>query len=171
MTMVEQTIPAHGGAPGDLRVDLTNLSHLGTDELRQLWRRQLGKSAPLQLPKWLLARLLAYRLQTAEHGDLTRETIRMLIRIADELEQGKDASIAPVLEQRIKPGTVLVREHGGVMHRAMVLGEGYAWNGGTFPSLSAVAKVITGTTWNGYAFFRLKEGKRGTQQPRRRAQS
>jgi len=87
----------------------------------------------------------------------------MLTRIADELEQGKEASIAPVLEQRIKPGTVLIREHGGVMHRVTVLAEGYAWGGENYPSLSAVAKAITGTSWNGYAFFGLKESKRNGQ--------
>jgi hypothetical protein len=159
------------GCPGGLRVDLTRVSDLGLDELQQLWRRHLGKSAPMRLPKWLLVRLLAYRLQAAEHGDLPRETIRMLTRIADEQEQGKDASIAPVLEQRIKPGTVLVREHGGVMHRVTVLLAGYAWNGETYPSLSAVAKAITGTRWNGYAFFGLKERNKRKQELNGRAQS
>jgi hypothetical protein len=69
--------------PGDLRVDLARLSDLGLDELRQLWRRQLGKSAPARLPKWLLVRLAAYRLQVAGHGDLAHETVRMLVKIAD----------------------------------------------------------------------------------------
>ena len=46
------------------------------------------------------------------------------------------------------------------MHRVMVLREGYAWNEKTYPSLSGVAKAITGTSWNGYAFFGLKQGKR-----------
>ena len=54
-----------------------------------------------------------------------------------------------------------MREHGGSMHRVMVMGEVYAWNGKTYPSLSAVAKAITGTNWNGYAFFGLKGPKKG----------
>ena len=37
----------------------------------------------------------------------------------------------------------------------MVLEEGYAWGGKTFASLSAVAKAITGTNWNGQRFFGL----------------
>jgi hypothetical protein len=123
------------------------------------------------LPKWLLARLLAYRLQAVEYGDLPRETVRMLIKIADQLEQGKDPFIAPVVEERIKPGTILVREHGGVAHRVRVLAEGYAWNDRTYPSLSAVAKAITGTSWNGYVFFGLKERNKRKRELNGRAQS
>src|SRR5215813_7330738 len=117
---------------GQSPFDLTRLPELSLEDLRHLWRRELGKSAPERLPKWLLARLLAYRLQVLEDCDLSRETIRTLNEIADQLEQGKKASIAPVLEQRIKPGTVLVREHGGVLHRVMVLRDGYAWNGRSY---------------------------------------
>jgi hypothetical protein len=95
----------------------------------------------------------------------------MLSRIADELEQGRNVSIAPVLDQRIKPGTMLVREHGGVMHRVTVLAAGYAWNGETYPSLSRVAKAITGTSWSGYAFFGLKERNKRKQELNGRAQS
>ena len=141
------------------RFEFAELSKLDIDELARLWRHELGKSPPLQLPKGLLIRLLAYRIQAAEHGDLSRESVRMFSKIADDLEQGRDALVAPVLERRIKPGTMLVREHGGVMHRVMVLANGYAWNGNTFPSLSAAATAITGTNWNGYTFFGLNQKK------------
>ncbi len=142
-----------------LTVDLATLMLMTADELTQIWRRQFGKAAPLKLPKSLLARLLAYRLQAERYGDLQGETIRTLDRIADELEAGREAVITPVQNNRLMPGTVLVREHAGAMHRVMVLAEGYAWNGETYPSLSAVAKAITGTNWNGLAFFGLKEKK------------
>lgn len=140
-------------------VDLSSLPSMSVEQLAQIWRREFGRSAPARLPKSLLMRLLAYRLQAQEHGDLSRESIRMLDRIADELEQDRDRDevIGPVLDSRLKPGSVLVREHNGEMHRVMVLAEGYAWKGWTYPSLSAVARAITGTTWNGYAFFGLKE--------------
>ena len=59
------------------------------------------------------------------------------------------------MEQRLKPGVVIMREHNGVHQRVMVLDEGFAWNGKSFGSLSAVAKAITGTNWNGQRFFGL----------------
>ena len=65
--------------------------------------------------------------------------------------------------QRLKPGSVIVREHDGVDHRVMVLDEGYAWNGKTFGSLSSVARAITGTNWNGQRFFGLKEKRAGAE--------
>jgi hypothetical protein len=55
----------------------------------------------------------------------------------------------------LNPGSLLVREWKGRLERVMVLEEGFAWNGTTYPSLSMVAKAITGTSWNGHRFFGL----------------
>lgn len=52
------------------------------------------------------------------------------------------------------PGTLLRRMHKGVRHEVTVLDDGFAYDGETYGSLSTVAKVITGTTWNGFGFFR-----------------
>ena len=57
----------------------------------------------------------------------------------------------------LKPGTLLVREYKGEMHRVTVMAEGYAWRGQTYPTLSGVARAITGANWNGYVFFGLKK--------------
>ena len=65
---------------------------------------------------------------------------------------------------RLQPGSVLVREHGGVVHHVMVLVDGFAWNGQTYSSLSKVALAITGTTWNGRRFFGIDaRTPRGTE--------
>jgi hypothetical protein len=45
------------------------------------------------------------------------------------------------------------------MERVMVRGDGFAWNGTSYASLSAVAFAITGTKWNGYRFFGLRNGR------------
>ncbi|MFN7321876.1 MAG: DUF2924 domain-containing protein [Methylobacterium sp.] len=60
---------------------------------------------------------------------------------------------------RFKPGTVLMREHAGEMHKVTVLDVGYGWNGLTYRSLSEVARAITGTSWNGPRFFGLRDAK------------
>jgi len=65
---------------------------------------------------------------------------------------------APIgLGMNLKPGTLLVREYKDEMHRVTVMAEGYAWRGQTYPTLSAVARAITGANWNGYIFFGLKK--------------
>ena len=52
---------------------------------------------------------------------------------------------------------MMVREHEGVLHRVVVEQDGFAWNGATYESLSAVARAITGTNWNGPRFFGLRD--------------
>ena len=58
-------------------------------------------------------------------------------------------------------GTKLLREWDGIEHTVTVLKDGFDWQGRKFKSLSAVARAITGTRWNGYRFFGLRERKRG----------
>ena len=57
-------------------------------------------------------------------------------------------------------GTKLLREWDGVEHTVTVLTDGFDWQGRKYKSLSAVARAITGTRWNGYRFFGLRERKR-----------
>ena len=60
------------------------------------------------------------------------------------------------------PGSIIVKEHRGKTLMVRVLDAGFEYDGRRFDSLSAIAKDITGTKWNGFVFFGLaKEGKRG----------
>jgi hypothetical protein len=54
----------------------------------------------------------------------------------------------------------LVREWNGIEHTTIVLRDGYEFEGRKYKSLSAIARDITGTRWNGYRFFGLREGPR-----------
>jgi hypothetical protein len=143
--------------------ELQRLRELETYDLQVRWRRTFGRSAPHHLPRHLLLRILAYKLQADAFGDLDRETIRMLAQIARNAAKAKargdkeSKAVPPVEEVRgLKPGTLLVREHDGVLHRVAVQAEGFAWNGQSFRSLSEVARAITGTGWNGPRFFGLR---------------
>src|SRR6266536_470409 len=57
---------------------------------------------------------------------------------------------------RLQPESTLVREWGGARQRVVVLDRGFAWNGKTYRSLSAVAFAMTGTRWSGPRFFGLR---------------
>ena len=59
--------------------------------------------------------------------------------------------------RRIKPGSELIREWAGTVHRVVVVEGGYAYLGLTYRSLSEIARLITGTNWNGPRFFGLRE--------------
>ena len=139
-----------------LAATIDELQNLDRDALRTRWRTQFGRSAPQNLPKRLLFRLLAYRIQTEAYGDLRAETAQFLNTVG----RNKAVPLADVSQSNyggLKPGTVLVREHGGTNYRVAVTDGGFAWNGATYPSLSQVAKAITGTAWNGPRFFGLRE--------------
>jgi Protein of unknown function (DUF2924) len=135
--------------------DLSKLPDLSVSELDAFWRTYLGGTMPKQLPKFLQSRMLAYSLQVQQTGGLSKMTSRFLDQPAIDLKAGREPLLPYPAEQRLKPGIVIVREHNGVHQRVMVLDEGFAWNGKSFTSLSAVAKAITGTNWNGQRFFGL----------------
>ena len=144
----------------ELRMTIERILPMSTEQLSHAWRSNTGKTAPQNLPRSLSARLLAYRLQADQYGDLRKEAVRSLDGIADDLGSGRAINVTPPAERRLRPGVVLVREHQGVQHRVMVLEDGYAWRGKTFRSLSSAAKAITGTNWNGNTFFGLREKKK-----------
>ena len=139
-----------------LGAEIGGLRDLDLAILRRRWRVVFGKKAPEHLPRSLLVRVLAYRIQARALGDLDRETVRLLDRLAKE----KDAPATFPERATIKPGTLLVREWEGTLQRVMVLEEGFAWNGATYRSLSELARAITGTNWNGPRFFGLRDRKR-----------
>jgi hypothetical protein len=98
----------------------------------------------------------------AAFGDFDRTILRRLREPWDEaVESGSARPFAtrgPITRGGVglKSGALLVREWNGRLERVIVLDEGFAWDGGVYPSLSQVARAITGTNWNGHRFFGLK---------------
>jgi hypothetical protein len=109
------------------------------------------------LARRLLFRVLAYRLQADQLGDLDGESRRLLDSAESPEQAGQRAVELGRRTVELRPGTVLDREWNGRMHRVVVLADGFAWNGKTYPSLSNVAFAITGTRWNGPHFFGLRD--------------
>ncbi|XSG83595.1 MAG: DUF2924 domain-containing protein [Methyloligella sp. ZOD6] len=100
----------------------------------------------------MLIRAVAYGLQAEIYGGLDEKTKRLLRKAYEN--GGKVKTPKP----RLSPGTKLLREWHGEMHEVLVLEKGFAWHGKIHNSLSAIARAITGTRWNGRAFFGLKSG-------------
>jgi len=140
-----------------LKEAVANLATLDLAGLRLQWRNVFGGSAPNRLPKPLLARILAYRLQSDAFGDLP-DSVRRTLDGFGARDSGGEGRPRSTL-RRIKPGSILVREWDGRLHRVMALEEGFAWDGKTYRSLSKVARAITGGHWNGPRFFGLTGSK------------
>ena len=159
--------PANTTPEASLPLDASVLSIVASLEghdlngLRRQWRVHLGGEPPLHLQRWLLMRVLAYRLQADAYGGLDRSIQRTLCSNREQNAATQFDRRAPQTRDGVdlKAGALLVREWKGKLERVMILEDGFAWNGQTFRSLSQIAKAMTGTNWNGYRFFGLRQGK------------
>ena len=140
-----------------LDVEIACLRDLDIAGLRSRWHSVFGRRPPPHLPRHLLLRILAYRLQADRLGDLDDESRRLLDRSESPENAGQNAAHLIRRIADIRPGTTLGREWNGRMQRVAVLAEGFAWNGKTYRNLSQVAFAITGTRWNGPRFFGLRD--------------
>jgi hypothetical protein len=140
-----------------LDVEIARLRDLDNGELQVLWKNVFRRRPPPHLPRHLLFRVLAYRLQVDRLGDLDAESQRLLDTTGSPEDAGKRAVAIKRQTTHVRPGTMLAREWNGRMQRVAVLADGFAWNGKTYRSLSKVAQAITGTRWNGPKFFGLRD--------------
>ena len=142
---------------GSLNIEIARLRGLDVGELRARWHTVFRRRAPPHLPRHLLFRILAYRLQADRLGDLDADSRRLLNRIGSGSPDGTDRLVADLNRPRtqLRPGTLLTREWEGHLQQVMVLADGFSWNGQTYPSLSQVAFAMTGTRWSGPRFFGL----------------
>jgi hypothetical protein len=134
---------------------LAALKTTPTPELKARWRELFGKEPPPFNRKYIESRL-AYRLQELAYGGLKPETIKRLEALGEQLDGGNIVVRRTRVEDKPIAGTRLIREWQGVEHCVTVLQDGYEYSGRPYKSLSAVARAITGTRWNGWIFFGLK---------------
>jgi hypothetical protein len=156
-------ISPRGSELEQLDTEIARLRGLDADALRKRWQVVFGRRAPAHLPRHLLFRIIAYRIQADVLGDLDNETRRLLDH-SDSPEKAGQRAVAR-RESKLRPGTILGREWNGRMERVTVVSGGFSWNGKTYPSLSKIAFTITGTRWNGPKFFGLRDKPRKGASP------
>jgi hypothetical protein len=137
--------------------EIAHLRDLEVKGLRARWQTEFRRRAPPHLPRHLLFRILAYRLQADCLGDLDPDTRRLLDRSGSPVEVGRLAAYRNRRRTELRAGTLLVREWDGRLQRVIVLADGFAWNGKPYRSLSEVAFAMTATRWNGPRFFGLRD--------------
>jgi hypothetical protein len=126
-----------------------------TPDLKAMWR-QLFETEPPPYNRRFLESRLAYRIQELVYGGLKAETVKRLKAIAEDLDGGDPARRRRPAKDRPIAGTRLIREWQGIEHCVTVRDDGYEYQGRPYQSLSALARIITGTRWNGWVFFGLK---------------
>jgi hypothetical protein len=138
----------------DLKRTLDELGKSRIDDLRRTYSSLFSAPPPAAFGPDLLRRSIAQRLQENAYGKLNASTQRELDRVAALLARAPDGRIE--LPRRIKPGSILVRDWKGTSHRVTVLDQGFGYDDRIFESLSEIARLITGTRWNGPRFFGLR---------------
>lgn len=137
---------------------LAELKSAAAPELKKRWRQLFATEPPPYNRRFLESRL-AYRIQELAYGGLEPATIRRLDQLGEQLDGGKIAVRKRPANNRPIAGTRLIREWQGVEHTVTVLKDGYEWQGRPYKSVSAIARAITGTRWNGLVFFGLKSAR------------
>jgi Protein of unknown function (DUF2924) len=136
-------------------------------DLQERYAELFGEPARVKHREWLVKRI-AWRLQALAEGDLSERARRRAAELANDADlrllpprtRGSETPCLPAAtrssDPRLPPaGHVLVRCYRGQRLEVRVLSRGFEWDGVAYPSLSAVAKAITGSHCNGYLFFRL----------------
>jgi len=146
------------GEGSDIETRIIGLEALTTADLQIEWRRLYRAMPPTRLSRDLLIRGVTYRVQEQAHGGLSLSTKRRLRSLSDGADQPGGSAAAPAIA--LKPGTKLVREWHGHAHTVSVLDDGFEYRGDRYPSLTRIARQITGVHWSGPLFFGISKRRR-----------
>ncbi len=125
--------------------------------LQKDWEETFGSPPPAYASVALLRKALAHEAQVTSHGGLSAANRRAFRQIAT------GTPVEKATRGTLRPGAHLVREWNGRSYQVEVQEKGFRLDGRTWPSISAIARHITGTTWSGPRFFGLTDraGGRG----------
>ena len=146
-----------------------------TKQLQERFRELFGYETRSNHKQYLFRRV-AWRLQALAEGDLSERARKRALEIADDAdlrirapkgffesdpEREATGRAVPPNDDRLPiTGTLLTREYQGETIVVKVLENGFEHGGNVYRSLSAVARHVTGTQWNGFGFFGLKASGR-----------
>ena len=117
-----------------------------------------GTEPPPYNRRFLESRL-AYRVQELAYGGLRPETLARFEALGEQFDGGNITVRRMRGDDRPIAGTQLIREYQGVEHLVTVKRDGFDYQGRPYKSLSAIARGITGTRWNGRVFFGLRASR------------
>ena len=140
----------------DVPARLAALPQANIRDLKEQWRSLFGTEPP-PYNRRFLERRLGYRIQELAYGGLKPETIARLEALGEQIDGGNITLRRIRQDQRPIAGTRLLREYQGVEHVVTVTRDGFEYQGRPYQSLSAIARAITGTRWNGWMFFGLRK--------------
>src|SRR5580704_12570790 len=152
--------------------EIEGLRRLTVGGLRQKYREVFGEASRSNHKDFLFRRI-AWRLQANAEGGLSERARRRALEIANDADlrisapksEPSDRTAVGTVGGRRDPrlpasGTLLTRDFKGQTHVVKVLTDAFEYEGRTYRSLSAIAREIAGTRWNGLLFFGLTREQR-----------
>ncbi len=139
-------------AAAEIEAEIQRIQSLCLDDLRSLWREVFKRDVPKALTRDLLVRIIIWHIQEHAFGGHDRATLKIL----ESYAKGRPGDAQR--PRYLKPGTEIIREFQGERHTVVVTAAGFRWRDGDYPSLTAIARIITGTSCNGPRFFGLRMG-------------
>jgi hypothetical protein len=148
--------------------ELLSLGCMTVGQLRDKYH-EVFQEPPRSRNKDYLRKRVAYRIQELKEGGISERAARRATELARDSDlrslppkgnQPPEPFVKPKRDKRLPaPGAVLKRSYQGVEHSVRVLEGGFEYENKLYSSLSSVAREITGTKWNGFAFFGLDGAK------------
>ena len=152
--------------------EITAMRKMTVSELRMKYAEAFGESTKSRHKEFLIRHII-WRLQANQEGALSERARQRAEELAAESDvrltaprtkavpgPTKVAAIQISSDDRLPmPGAIITRRYKGQLIEVRVLPHGFEYGGDVYRSLSAVARKVTGTHWNGYHFFRL--GQKG----------
>jgi hypothetical protein len=136
-----------------VQAEVAGLLALSIAELRNRWGAIFKSEPPQAFGPDLLRRSIAQKLQEDAYGGLDRATAKLLNQLVAQAGKNNGKIVVP---RRIKTGAILVRDWKGTRHQVTVAADGFTYQGRPYTNLSEIARLITGTRWNGPRFFGLR---------------
>jgi hypothetical protein len=151
----------------DIKDEIARLRAMSLDDLAGRYASEFGRTPKIRHREYLWKRI-AWKIQERRFGGLSTVAQSKLENLIAEIElpPAEDTrQVTGKLRGPHKPGmpstgTILIKDWNGQRIHVEVLEKGFAYNGNTYRSLSAVAKAVTGTHWNGRLFFGLTKRSR-----------
>ena len=145
---------------------IADLERASMADLQHRWQQLIGTEPP-RYNREFLVRRLAHRLQELAHGGLSQSARAKMDGLLEDAGYDEIGAVRaerrPAQGRRELPvlGTRLIREWNGERHEVTAAQGGFDYRGRRYRSLSAIATIITGTHWNGPAFFGLRSKQNG----------
>jgi len=147
-----------------MKETIEQLQQLSREELIKKWKKLFKTNSPQHARKEFLIKHIFWELQTKKQSGYSAQTQKQLDKLTDKLASKKEVSLSDIKTAtkqastlEIKPGTKLIREYKGEKHEVIALEKGFEYREKQYKSLSAIAREITGTQWNGKLFFGVKK--------------